>query len=562
MSICHVLLIIISISTTLVTATVKNSNKRSTFEWICAGRLCCWMKCVTDTQTDDAYDRPVSPTALPQTKQTKQPEIPQRLEQSQNQTQNLDSTPQQTWRSYNLNWVDLESSFGDESDTASGLSQQQSTVAASGFTQRQSAVAASGLSQQQSTVDSLAFTQRQSTVAASGLTQRQSTIAASGLIQEPLSGIRKTESLKTYYESLNRRTFLPVSKSSKRKNISLARKLISRTTINPLNPPNKHKDYVEEADVTSLRKKKVSDHCESMVSFLHKDHDQLDLRMMDMQYTYCAQRFWELIDDQYTVSYGNETSVIALDLNTIVYKNKIMNLTNLTSKSTTIQTIHSFNAANQSRCTHTLVKHGGDTFAIHSYSNDFMKFIETVQKRQNEILGIYIYLDSDASLLQQMDTVLARYYDVIALELQYNYLGVLEHKRRFKFSFVTFVKPMKRKVHIMHYLMRVMKKPTSITIMDTLGEHSMSRVKLDGCTRYFAPMAVPSVQATCDIDVRFWADVAQLWTRTKKDMKIPGEHKEMNWIECLWYITPKQLSRYSTAPVSTFSDFPTKMSTI
>eukprot|EP01083_Nonionella_stella_P266642 901739_1 len=448
MSICHVLLIIISISTTLVTATVKNSNKRSTFEWICAGRLCCWMKCVTDTQTDDAYDRPVSPTALPQTKQTKQPEIPQRLEQSQNQTQNLDSTPQQTWRSYNLNWVDLESSFGDESDTASGLSQQQSTV------------------------DSLAFTQRQSTVAASGLTQRQSTIAASGLIQEPLSGIPKTQSLNTYYESINRRTFLPVS-NSKRKNISLARKLISRTTINPLNPPNKHKDYVEEADVTSLRKKKVSDHCESMVSFLHKDHDQLDLRMMDMQYTYCAQRFWELIDDQYTVSYGNETSVIALDLNTIVHKTNTTSFRNQQEVEDGFRRVYDFNAAGHGNVQCHVVKHN-DEYAVHSYRKYFMDFIKKTQER-HEMVGVYIYLDSE------MDAVLTRYYDVIVVELQC----------QFEFAFVTVVKPASSDKKAMN-LYPSSGNYKSITIMDTLGEHSMNAEELSNCTQYFAPLLVPA----------------------------------------------------------------------
>eukprot|EP01083_Nonionella_stella_P019894 55229_1 len=472
MSICRLLLIILSIATPLVTGTEK--KKRSTFEWACGS--CCWMKCVSDTQTDDNA-RPVSPTKLSQTEPRTL-----HLKPSTKPTQNQNPTPHPTLQSYNLNLVDA---------SVDSLVPPQSAVDASGSMLPQ-------------TIDSLDISQR----------------------TEPQTQTKRVDvsDLSTAFEtteSLKAKAFHKASQS---------RKLISPEVRNPLQKPK------DDLDETSLLQKKIIDHCLVMISLMTDDINDLEMTL-----EYCRLRFSELINEKNgNASYGDDVSVIALDLNAIVHK------TNTTCQNQQevedgFQGVNDFNAAGHAQCH--IVKYD-DHYAIHSYRKYFMDFIEKTQER-HELVGVYIYLDSE------MDAVLTRYYDVIVVELQC----------QFEFAFVTVVKPASSDKKAMN-LYPSSGNYKSITIMDTLGEHSMSRVKLDGCTRYFAPMAVPSVQATCDIDVRFWADVAQLWTRTKKDMKIPGEHKEMNWIECLWYITPKQLSRYSTAPVSTFSDFPTKMSTI
>eukprot|EP01083_Nonionella_stella_P136568 415634_1 len=446
MSICRLLLIILSIATPLVTGTEK--KKRSTFEWACGS--CCWMKCVSDTQNDDNA-RHVSPTKLSQTE-------PRTLhfKQSTKPTQNQNPTPHPTLQSYNLNLVDA---------SVDSLVPPQSAVDASGSMLPQ-------------TIDSLDLSQRTKTAPASGLLLPQTT------------------------ESLKAKAFHKASQS---------RKLISPEVRKPLQKP---KD-------DSLQKK-ILDQCLSMISFVADDTDDLEMALK-----YCHRRFGELINKKNdNASYGDDISVIALDLNAIVHKTNTTSFRNQQEVEDGFRRVYDFNAAGHGNVQCHVVKHN-DEYAVHSYRKYFMDFIKKTQER-HEMVGVYIYLDSE------MDTVLTRYYDVIVVELQC----------QFEFAFVTVVKPASSDKKAMN-LYPSSGNYKSITIMDTLGEHSMDAEELSNCTQYFAPLLVPAASSALEYpNDMFWAQVAKLWTYPKHDIKIKAEHKQLKWMSCLWD-EEEQLPRYA-----------------
>eukprot|EP01083_Nonionella_stella_P282205 960367_1 len=187
----------------------------------------------------------------------------------------------------------------------------------------------------------------------------------------------------------------------------------------------------------------------------------------------------EIVVDEESSGKANNT-VIALDLSSIVSTHgEVKGVATEDDLMELLQAFTSLNAVVRNKAVYTpwvysvVQRHSmPDVYAVYSYRNHFMKFMDTVR---DDTVGVYVNLNVNNSLTvsgSRNGSILAHLYHVVALEMIYNHA---QSGTPFEFAFVSFPAADEQHAHAIFHVLsawpqRFWSSATRLMIVDSNGD--------------------------------------------------------------------------------------------
>eukprot|EP01083_Nonionella_stella_P153543 493471_1 len=325
----------------------------------------------------------------------------------------------------------------------------------------------------------------------SATTKRQTSFQT----QNVLESVRKTNS----FDVLEIVRSLPVVQTFGSQKRTPKKGPASFTRVAPFNPlipaANRNRSTKHVSDdplfigVSASNQKQIVDYCKTIVATTIIPKPSLSFQEVMLNKA-CCERFVELIymveqphseeiviDDSTAGNFNN--TLIALDLSSIVSTHgEVKGVATEDDLMELLQAFTSLNAMVRNKAVYTpwvysvVQRHSmPDVYAVYSYRNHFMKFMDTVR---DDTVGVYVNLNVNNSLTCSgaNTSILEHLYHVIALEMIYN--GARSGKP-FTFAFVSVPGAEEKHAHAIYHILstwprRFWSSATRLMIVDSNGD--------------------------------------------------------------------------------------------
>eukprot|EP01083_Nonionella_stella_P078009 213275_1 len=326
----------------------------------------------------------------------------------------------------------------------------------------------------------------------SATTKRQTSFQT----QNVLESVRKTNS----FDVLEIVRSLPVVQPFGSQKRTPKKGPASFTRVAPFNPlipaANRNRSTKHVSDdplfigVSASNQKQIVDYCKTIVATTIIPKPSLSFQEVMLNKA-CCERFVELIymveqphseeiviDDSTAGNFNN--TLIALDLSSIVSTHgEVKGVATEDDLMELLQAFTSLNAMVRNKAVYTpwvysvVQRHSmPDVYAVYSYRNHFMKFMDTVR---DDTVGVYVNLNVNNSLTvsgSRNGSILAHLYHVVALEMIYNHA---QSGTPFEFAFVSFPAADEQHAHAIFHVLsawpqRFWSSATRLMIVDSNGD--------------------------------------------------------------------------------------------